>query len=165
MTGLGAASADACYGFIAAFGLTFISSFLITQRVFFSLIGGFFLLYLGVKTFMAAPADQAAPVKSQHGLLGAYASTFFLTLTNPVTILSFAAIFAGAGIATTVTAYDSAAVMVGGVFLGSSAWWLLLSGGVSLLRGRITPRLLHWINRFSGAILVIFGFLALISAA
>lgn len=163
VTGLGAASADACYGFIAAFGLTFLSDFLIHQRFALGLVGGVFLIYLGVRTFRAAPADEAAQVSTRRGLLGAYSSTLFLTLTNPITILSFAAIFAGAGIANAVGDYGAAAVMVLGVFAGSAAWWLLLTGAVGVLRGRFTPQWMLWINRLSGTFITVFGVLALVS--
>ncbi len=164
VTGLGAASADAFYGFIAAFGLTFISELLINQKTLLSLVGGLFLIYLGLKTFRARPAEEAAVVESRHGLIGAYVSTLFLTLTNPITILSFVAIFAGAGIATSVAnSYGAAAVMVIGVFMGSAGWWLLLTGGVSLLRGRFNPRTMIWVNWASGAIMMGFGVIALAS--
>src|SRR3970040_603046 len=99
VSGLGAATADAFYGAIAGFGLTFISSFLIDQQFWLRLAGGFFLLYLGVKTFRSSPPDNAA-LQDRSGIFGAYASTLVLTLTNPMTILSFAIIFAGLGLAT-----------------------------------------------------------------
>ena len=82
-------------------------------------------------------------------------------MTNPVTILAFAAIFAGLGLANTRGNYGAAAVLVLGVFLGSAAWWLLLSGGVSLLRERFTATGLQWVNRISGVIILGFGLFAL----
>ena len=97
VSGLGAASADAVYGFMAAFGLTFISTFLIDQQTWIRLIGGLFLFFLGIRTFRAPVAEQAAGAV-EHGLLGNYLSIFVLTLTNPLTILSFAAVFAGLGV-------------------------------------------------------------------
>jgi len=160
-TGLGAATADALYGCIAAFGLTFISSFLIRQQFLLGFVGGLFLCYLGVRTFLAVPAEQAAAAGGKN-LLGMYASTFFLTLTNPLTILSFAAIYAGLGLASQAGDYLSAAVLVLGVFLGSASWWLFLSGGVSLLRRRITSGALRWVNRISGAIILLFGLAVLV---
>jgi threonine/homoserine/homoserine lactone efflux protein len=160
-TGLGAATADAVYGCVAGFGLTLISSMLITHAAGLRLVGGLFLCYLGVKTFLAKPGDKAAPDKGR-GLTGAYASTFFLTLTNPLTILSFVAIFAGMGLANPSGNYLSAGVFVLGVFLGSACWWLLLSAGVSLLRGKFTPQALVWVNRISGAIISGFGLYALV---
>jgi threonine/homoserine/homoserine lactone efflux protein len=162
VSGLGAATADAIYGCISGFGLTFISGILISQQVWLRLVGGGFLCYLGVKTFLARPAEQAASAEA-NGLVGAYASTFFLTLTNPMTILSFAAIFAGLGVASANANYVSAAVLVLGVFIGSALWWLILSGGVGLFRARFNPHGLRWVNRISGVIITGFGLLALLS--
>jgi threonine/homoserine/homoserine lactone efflux protein len=158
-SGLGAATADAFYGAVAAFGLTLVSGFLIEQQFWLALVGGLFLCYLGVRTLLAAPAERAATGEA-HSIGAAYISTFLLTITNPMTILAFVAIFAGAGLATSGGDVLAAAWMVLGVFLGSAAWWLLLSGGVSLLRSRISSGVLLWVNRAAGAILVLFGALA-----
>lgn len=158
-SGLGAATADAFYGAVAAFGLTLVSGFLIEQQFWLALVGGLFLCYLGVRTLLSAPAERAAAGEAKS-VGAAYASTFLLTITNPMTILAFAAIFAGAGLAAAGGDAGSAGWMVLGVFLGSAAWWLLLSGGVSLLRARISSGVLLWVNRAAGAILVIFGVLA-----
>jgi len=162
VSGLGAATADAIYGCIAGFGLMFISSIFISQQVWLRFMGGAFLCYLGLKTFLARPAEQAALAKG-NGLVGAYASTFFLTLTNPMTILSFAAIFAGLGVASASGNYVSAGVLVLGVFVGSALWWLILSGGVGLFRAKFSPHGLRWVNRISGVIITGFGLLALLS--
>lgn len=163
VSGLGAATADAIYGCIAGFGLAFISNFLVSQQVWLRLIGGVFLCYLGLKTLLAKPAERAAIAKG-NGLVGAYASTFFLTLTNPMTIISFAAIFAGLGLSSTSRNYASAGVLVLGVFIGSVLWWLILSGGVGVFREKFNPHGLQWVNRISGAIITGFGLFALLSA-
>jgi threonine/homoserine/homoserine lactone efflux protein len=180
VSGLGAATADALYGCVAAFGLTAVSSFLISQQTWLRLLGGLFLRYLGVRTLLAAPAEKPAiatgrrvrrrttaegrPIGSPgRGLLAAYTSTFALTVANPATILSFAAIFAGLGAGITSRSYASAALLVSGVFLGSALWWLLLSGGVSLFRSRLQTRGLRWVNRISGAVITAFGVLSLLS--
>ncbi len=163
-SGLGAATADALYGCVAGFGLTFISGLFVSQQFWFRLVGGLFLCYLGIRTLLAAPAEAASPIGA-NGLPGAYASTFFLTLTNPMTILSYAAIFAGLGIAGTGGGYASASVLVLGVFIGSATWWLVLSGGVSLFRGRFNQQRLLWVNRISGFIIGGFGLAALLSLA
>jgi threonine/homoserine/homoserine lactone efflux protein len=162
VSGLGAATADATYGAVAGFGLTAITSLLVGQQRGLQLVGGLFLCYLGVRTFLAAPATQAAPVGGR-GLTAAYLSTLLLTLTNPATILSFVAIFAGLGVAATDGDYAAALTMVAGVFLGSAAWWLLLSGSVSRLRGAVTAARLRWVNRASGALLATAGLLSLAS--
>ncbi len=161
-TGLGAATADAVYGAIAAFGLTAISGFLVAQQSWLRLIGGAFLVYLGVRTMLSRPAAEAAPAGSTT-LAGDYTSTFLLTLTNPLTILSFVAVFAGLGLATSRQSYGSAAGLVAGVFCGSALWWLALSTGVSLFRSRFTPRSLRWVNIVSGVIIAGFGVVALTS--
>lgn len=161
VSGLGAATADAFYGCVAGFGLTFISSLLIDQQMWMRLVGGLFLLYLGIKTLLSRPAEQAAKTTG-NGLLSAYASTFLLTVTNPLTILSFAAIFAGLGLTNTTGSYASALILVLGVFLGSASWWLLLSGGVGLFRDKFNTQGMVWVNRISGLIIIAFGAVALV---
>ncbi len=147
------------YGAMAAFGLTVITDLLVEYKFWLQVIGGCFLLYLGIKTFLEKPADQAAQVK-QSGYFGAYLSTFFLTITNPMTILSFAAIFAGTMFIGTT---NSPIVLVAGVFTGSACWWLALSFGVGSMRDRLTTSHMTWINRISGTIIVLFGIIALAS--
>lgn len=167
VSGLGAATADACYGLVAAFGLTFISSRLIDWQDAIRLAGGLFLLYLGAKTLAAPvtepPAAGLAVQPAARGLLGNYTSTLVVTLTNPMTILAFAAIFAGLG--TAGGDYAAAALLVLGVFSGSALWWLALSSAFGLLRGRVTPAGLRWVNRISGLIILGFGLTALASLA
>lgn len=169
VSGLGAATADAFYGMIAAFGLTVITAFLVGQQQMLQLVGGVFLCYLGVRTLLAQPAAAAAATQDaqpapSRKLLGAYVSTLALTITNPLTILSFAAVFAGLGVAVSANGTPNAAlILVAGVFAGSALWWLLLSGLIGLLRDRVGPRELLWVNRISGAIILAFGVVALVS--
>jgi threonine/homoserine/homoserine lactone efflux protein len=157
--GLGAAAADAVYGAIAGFGLTAVSALLVRQQTVLRIVGGLFLGYLGIRTFASRPAEEAAPAGGA-GLLGAFAATFALTLANPATILSFVAVFAGLGIAGA-GSFRDATILVAGVFLGSAAWWLILSGVVGALRSRVRPRALRWVNRLSGAVLLAFAGVAL----
>jgi threonine/homoserine/homoserine lactone efflux protein len=160
-TGLGAATADAAYGCVAGFGLTVISSFLVGQRFWLSLIGGLFLCYLGIRTFISKPAEQAAAVRG-GGLFSAFVSTLFLTLTNPMTILSFVAVFAGFGLGAS-PGYLSASILVAGVFVGSAVWWLLLSSGVALFRSRVDASWMRAINRLSGGVILALGLYALLT--
>lgn len=161
-SGLGAATADMMYGGVAAFGLTFVSGLLLSQQLWLRLLGGLFLCYLGVRTFVSLPPQNGA-AGSGRGLFGAYVSTFFLTLANPTTILSFTAIFAGFGIVGEVRDYGSSALLVLGVFLGSALWWLILSGAVGMLRSRVTGRALVWVNRVSGVTIAGLGVASLVS--
>ena len=121
-----------------------------------------FLVYLGIRTFIARPAERAAPVEARYGWLPAYLSTLGLTLTNPATIISFTVIFAGLRLSDADGNYLSAAFMVLGVLLGSAAWWLTLSSIVGAFRERFTRNWLRWVNRLAGAVIFGFGVFALL---
>ena len=157
--GLGAATADAAYGGVVGFGLTAISGFLLNQRVSLALVGGAFLCYLGVRTWLKSPTQ--APAVAPGGYLATYASTFALTITNPATILSFLAVFAAFGL-TGSNDYVAATSLVLGVFAGSAAWWLILSVTVGLLRAHLAPAWVCRINRFSAVFLFAFGVYAVV---
>ena len=155
-SGLGAASADAFFGTIAALGLTLVANFLADQQTWLRLIGGGYLLHLGYTTFRSRPAERSAEARGR-GLIGAYTSTLFLTLTNPLTILAFAAIFAGAGAGVGTGGLLGAQWVVAGVFAGSSGWWLILVTLTGVFRSRFNTTGLQWVNRLSGIIIVGFA--------
>lgn len=165
ISGLGAAMADTVYGFVAAFGLTLVSDFLIEHVRAFSLVGGVFLLYVGIAEWRSRPLDPSAiPANDPLGLMGHFTSTFFLTLANPMTILSFVAILAGLGVVGAEGEvggqernYAGLTEIVVGVFVGSAGWWLILSGGVGYLRHRIGANALLWLNRIAGTLVVGFA--------
>ncbi len=162
VTGLGAATADATYGAVAAFGVSVVADTLVGLRLWIHLLGAIFLAWLGLRTLLARPSASAAQKPTaapRGGLLAAWASTVALTLTNPTTILSFAAIFAGLGPAGASAAESG--LLVVGVFLGSALWWLLLSSGVSVLRARFDTHALRWVNIGSGLLLLGFAAVAL----
>lgn len=156
VSGLGAATADALYGCLAAFGITFISNLLVQQQLWLRLFGGLFLCFLGVRTITSKPSEKDCPNKSK-GLVRDFGSTFLLTLTNPLTILSFAGIFAGLGLANASGDYAYAAFLVLSVFGGSALWWLILSSSVSLANRKVTSGSLRWINIVSGIVILGFG--------
>ena len=161
-SGLGTAVADALYGLIAAFGITAVSSLLLEYSFHLRLGGGIFLLYMGINIFRSLPAASPAEAVSTDRF-GDFGSAFVLTLTNPLTILSFTAIFAGFGVGDTPGNYRLAAIMVGGVFSGSLLWWILLSGAVGLFRSRFNQRKLSVVNVAAGIIICIFGLISLAS--
>jgi len=162
VTGLGAATADALYGAIAAFGLTALTTALVGISFWTRLIGGVFLIYLGVRTLLARPAAGEAAPESRRSLLGAYASSVALTLTNPATIISFLGVFAGLGIGAA-SGWAGALIIVAGVFAGSLAWWMLLTVVLGGVRHRLSPGVMRAINIASGLLIVGFGLAALIS--
>ncbi len=158
-SGLGVATADGTYGGIAAFGLTAVTSLLVGGGRLLGLIGGLFLVWLAWRTARSVPGPSAASSARRGGLAGAYLSILGLTLTNPLTILSFAALFAGLGISSR-TALE-AGLLTLGVFTGSAAWWLILTGVAAAFRSRITPPVLRWINVISGIVIGAFGLAAI----
>jgi threonine/homoserine/homoserine lactone efflux protein len=170
VTGMGAATADGVYGAIGAFGITAISALLVDRQRWLALAGGLFLIWLGISGIRRPPATEAAaPSRSARDLAGYFVSTFALTLTNPATILSFAAVFAGLGLGAgaggmSAHSIGAALITIAGVFVGSAAWWLFLSSAVGWLRTRLGPGLLVWINRLSGLILIGFGLFAVWTA-
>lgn len=162
ISGLGAATADTIYGTIAGFGLTLVSNFLINHQDILRIAGGIFIIILGTRVFFYHTRRKRVD-KENVGLLKEFTSTFFLTLTNPVTILAFLGIFAALGLTTTDMTNVKASILVCGVFLGSGIWWTLLSSGVDHFRERFTDKTLHHINQISGVIITLFGIFLILS--
>jgi threonine/homoserine/homoserine lactone efflux protein len=161
-SGLGVATADAAYGGVAAFGLTAISDVLVGHARILGIVGGAALMVIGVATLRSVPSATATTGGgNSRGLVSAYGSILALTLTNPMTILSFAALFASFGVAGDAM---GAASLTGGVFLGSATWWVVLTGAVTTLRSRVTPRRLRWVNVVSGAAIVVFGIVSVLAS-
>ena len=159
VSGLGAAAADTTYGTIAAVGLTTVTSFLVGHRLWLQLAGGLFLAALGLHTMRArAPRREAAAPVHVGRLRDAFASTYVLTLANPVTIVAFAGIFAGLGLGWRTGRTVDALELIGGVFLGSSLWWLTLALLAGTFGRHLNDDALRWINLIAGGIIAAFGF-------
>jgi len=156
-SGLGAASADSLFGIIAGFGLTVVSDWLFDYQDWLRIGGAAFLLYVGISSFLADPAARTRSDSEPEGLFGDYASTFALTITNPVTIISFLAIFGAIGFTGEEATLGHAAILVLGVWCGSFLWWIGLIAAAGFLRLSFQRRHLVWINRGSGGILVFAG--------
>jgi threonine/homoserine/homoserine lactone efflux protein len=161
-SGLGVATADALAASIAALGISFISEFLTQQQFVLRLGGGIFLCYLGWKIYRTEVAGSVAPI-SINGLLSAYATTFFLTFSNPVTILSFFAIYAGWHVPSLNGRYFAAAMLALGVFMGSALWWFGLFISMTAFHRKFNLRALGCVHRISGALICGFGVLVLLS--
>jgi threonine/homoserine/homoserine lactone efflux protein len=157
VSGLGAATADAVFGIIAAFGLTVVSDLLLDYRDWLRIGGGALLLYIGITAFTADPLAGTQTQRDPEDLLNDYLSTFALTITNPITILAFLAIFAGIGFTGEEATIGRGAILVLGVWLGSLWWWAALSLGAGMMRRSFDKHHLVWIHRGSGGILVVSG--------
>jgi threonine/homoserine/homoserine lactone efflux protein len=155
---MGAATADAGYGLIAALGLSVVARFLEDQALWLNLIGAAFLLYLAYTTARSSLSVQEKLQNSGQGYWTTYGTTLILTLTNPLTILSFGAIFSGINVS---ESSETSLWLVLGVFMGSALWWILLSLIVGWARRMITQSALKWINYGSALILAGFGLLSL----
>jgi threonine/homoserine/homoserine lactone efflux protein len=162
-TGLGAATADSVYGSIAAFGITTVSGLLVAQKYWLAIIGGLVLFYIGFRVFRSKPKDRQR-LEGKGGILHNYVTTFGLTITNPMTIISFAAFYASFGVNGASRDYLSATIFVLGIFLGSSIWWVTLSSIVATFRARITPNILNIINKAAGLVIIGFGAFVLLKA-
>lgn len=163
-SGVGVALADAFYGLVGALGLTAITRLLLDNQLVLRLAGGLVLVYLGVKAFLTNTAETALASETAQnpgGFFGTVSSIFLLTLSNPMTILFFSAVYVGLGTgesgALSSTLEDSALFFPLGVFWGSFIWWVLLTGLVSALRSRFRPAQLVWLNRGSGFLIAGFG--------
>jgi threonine/homoserine/homoserine lactone efflux protein len=161
VSGLGVALADGTYAAIAAFGLTAVTSVLVGGRVVLGIVGGLVLVWLGFRTLVARPSAAASDA-DRPGLPAAFASIYALTMTNPMTILSFAALFAALGLSD--GSVLEAATLTLGVLVGSALWWVVLTTVVGRLRSRVTLPALTWVNRLSGALILAFGVAAIVAA-
>ena len=161
-SGLGVATADALAAGIAALGITLISGLLSEYQIILRLVGGVFLCYLGCKIYLTEPVAQA-PIKNINGLVGAYMTTLLLTFSNPVTILSFVAIYAGWHVPSLDGRYIAAATLTAGVFTGSALWWIALFICLEAFHGKVNLRFLFWVHRVSGTIIAVCGVLVLFS--
>ena len=159
-TGAGIATADGLYAALAAFGVSAVSRWMVDAQAPLRIVGGLLLLWLAWRAVRTPPAHEAAAAVDSPRVSALYVSAVGLTLTNPVTIVAFAAIFASAGLVAQ-PGIGSALIATLGVAIGSLAWWIALSTGVWAVRRMVSDRAMVWVNRVSGAILGIFGVLAI----
>lgn len=160
-TGMGAAVADAFYGAAAAFGVAAVGEFLTKHAQEFSLGGSLVMFVLGWRMLALNKREKNAPDSHPHSYPAAFFSSLILTITNPVTVLAFAAMLTMLGVGSGLTQFDAAALLLLGIFLGSTFWWLSLCLIVRQIKHIVTERILNKINTFAGIALILFGFYAL----
>jgi threonine/homoserine/homoserine lactone efflux protein len=156
VSGLGIALADATYGAVAAFGLTSLSDLLIDHQRIIRIAGGVALLYIAWRILRNArqPIESRLEAAASHSLGRIVGTMYLLTLSNPTTILAFAAIFGGLGLSLGSSTLDSV-VLVASVFAGSMLWWLVLCGVLAKIRNRLTPAWIARIDLAAGGIILV----------
>jgi len=162
-SGLGAAAADTTYAIISGFGLTIISDFIISQQTYLKICGSFILIYLGIKIFITNPGIQIRKQSKDKRVFQDFLSIFLLTISNPITLFVFAAVFTGFGIVKSKSGFGSIAELVTGVLFGATLWWTILTTFIGVFRNKIRFRNLLWINKISGVLIVAFGVFAFLS--
>jgi threonine/homoserine/homoserine lactone efflux protein len=168
LTGIGAALGDAVFGAVAAFGLNFVQQFVATHEAWLRGIGGVVLVVMGWTTMRHRPRSIGDPVTNdrEHNVATHFhfaSSSFFITVFNPLTVMAFGAAFAGRNLAGVGASLADASLLVAGVFAGALAWWAILCTTAVSLRQHFTGTGMLWLNRISGAVILAFGALALVS--
>ena len=161
-TGLGAAVADTIYAIVAAYGISFIADILFTNNFWFRLIGGVILCLMAARMLSAPPTESKA--QDTGKLFGDFVSALVITGTNPITLIAFGVIFTSIDVATAGDRYEWAGALIAGVFVGSAAWWVLLTGLTAICRRWVGELSLTWINRISAFVILACGALTVIAA-
>ncbi len=166
IAGMGAACADLFYATVAAFGLGFVVNIIQTHELILQLIGGILLMVVGLRIYFSNPLKQIRLKKkvTKKGLLGDFLTLFFLTVSNPVAIVVFMAVFAGASVFGDAPSMGVELLVLMGVLIGGGLWWYTLSTLVNVFRKKFKLRVLITINRVSGIIITILGGLVILSA-
>lgn len=162
-SGLGATFADTFYAIIAGFGVKFISDFMMEHQIWLRLIGSVFLLFMGIRISRSHIIQQMRtqmrnPPHSKY--LTDLVSMFFLTISNPLTIIAYGAIFAGLGLVEGEMGVRATNFLILGVFSGAVLWWMILGTTINFFRNKIRLRNLFWINKITGIVIAILGVLA-----
>lgn len=163
--GMGAALGDVLYASIAGFGVTFIRDFLITNRVWLSVGGGIFLLFIGYKIFASDTVKQIRSKKrlSKRRMANDFFSSLFLALSNPITILGFTGFFASFGIISEETTLFHILILLLGIFIGATSWWFSISLIVNKFKSKVSLRKIVYINRFAGILVFVIGIVLIIA--
>jgi threonine/homoserine/homoserine lactone efflux protein len=164
-SGLGAATADTLYCMIAGFGISMVISFINDKHIYFQIIGGIIIIFLGINIFYTNPIRQLRLQRLSHNrLYEDFLSVFFLTITNPMPFFFFLAMFAGLNIAShSPIDIFRIAMIVMGIFIGSTFWWFVLSSIVSFFRHRFRLKSLWWMNKIAGVITFFLGIAVILS--
>jgi threonine/homoserine/homoserine lactone efflux protein len=164
ISGMGAAVADTIFSIVAGLGVNYIIRFIREQHIYFQIFGGLIVIFLGIHIFYTNPVRQLRLQRMNKNKLSYdFFSVFFLTITNPMAIFFFLAMFAGIHIASDFSGIFNLSSLVIGVLAGSSAWWFLLSSFVNFWRHRFRLKIIWWMNKVAGVLIFFLGILAILS--
>ena len=167
LMGVGSAFGDFVYAIITGFGLSYIYNFIAEHRLILGIIGGLLMIYLGQKVFRTNPVtqwkQQKDPNNAKKNPLADLAASFILTVSNPLTIIVFGGLFTASGSITDTNGWIHTSVMLLGVIIGAICWWTLLVALVNIFRKKIGPRILLWINKITGSLIILFGLSVMIT--
>ncbi|MDD2195762.1 MAG: LysE family transporter [Bacteroidales bacterium] len=163
LSGLGAATADTIFAAIAGFSLTFVISYIEEKQILFQALGGIIVFLLGIKIFLTNPVRQLRRHKrKKNNLVEDYFSVLAVTITNPLAIFLFIALFALLDVVTDNTSWTHSLVTTSGVFIGAVLWWYILTTLVNIFRTKFRLKQLWWINKVSGAAIFTLGAIAIL---
>ncbi len=164
VSGLGAAAADIIFALIAGFGLTIIISFIEKQQIYFQILGGLFVLYIGFRIFNTNPVKQLRLQRLNKTRLSQdFASVFLLTISNPMAILLFIAIMAALKVANDLLSFFELSILTAGIAGGAILWWFVLASIANRFRKRIRLKSIWWLNKITGSVVFLFGLVVIIS--
>ena len=164
VSGLGAAAADTIFAVIAGFGLTIIINFIEEKHIYFQILGGVFVLYIGYRIFNTNPVKQLRLQRlSKTRLSQDFASVFLLTISNPMAIFLFIAIMAALKVANGLLSLFELSILIAGVVGGAILWWFVLASFANRFRKRIRLKSIWWLNKITGSAIFLFGLMVLIS--
>ncbi|MFN8207777.1 MAG: LysE family translocator [Bacteroidales bacterium] len=164
-SGLGAATADVMFSLVAVLGVSFVIDFVENHRFIFQLVGSLFILFIGAKIFYSDPVKQYRRSKGKRtSIWSDFLTVFFMTLSNPLAIFVFIALFAGIHLVGEEHFYLTSFMVLLGVFAGATTWWFLISWLVSHYRQRFRLKRLWWLNKITGGVIIIIGAIALVKS-
>lgn len=164
VSGLGAVAADTVFAIIAGLGLTIIIRFIEEKQFYFQIIGGVIIIYLGLHIFYSNPVKQVKMQRlNKNKLSNDFLSVFFITITNPLAIFFFLAMFTGVNLANGRMSFFNLIFMVLGVTAGAAFWWFLLSSFVSFFRHRFRLKNIWWMNKVAGVVIFLLGVIGILS--
>src|SRR3972149_1033899 len=162
VSGMGAAFADTFYAILAGFGLSIIISFIEARQMYFEIAGIALCFFIGIKIFYSNPVKQFRPGNKKNSLFEDFASVALLTLSNPMALFFFLAVFAGLGLVHKEMDLKLTFYLAIGVLAGATAWWFILSSFINIFRDKFRLKSIWWINKIAGAIIILFGLFAII---